>query len=80
MWIKCEEWVDNHNFTDNKEKVDERYQSVIKILENKGKEDDNYQYDPFEVTTLVKGNSHEELDKLEDLLKQLSDIDNLIKN
>ena len=64
--VDGEEWVDNHNFTDNKEKVDERYQSVIKILENKGKEDDNYQYDPFEVTTLVKGNSHEELDKLED--------------
>jgi hypothetical protein len=73
--VEKETLVDNHNYTDDDTKVDERYQSVVKILNNKGNEDGNYQYDPFEVTTLIKGNSHDELAKLEDESVDLLFID-----
>ena len=59
------EVIDEHNFTEDDTKVEERYQNVFSKLKEVGKHKFP-PYDALNTTTLIKGNSHDELKKFED--------------
>jgi hypothetical protein len=57
--------IDAHNYTEDDTKIDVRYQEVLNKIKKVGKISFP-PYDALKTTTLIKGNSHEELEKFED--------------